>query len=130
MAVVKFQSSEQTNFQNQLQNSNWWQISNPQIAKVNNLTPVQQTQPLNSTFKTDTTIWGNNFYIPNGWQGQQNALVNTWAVAWIKENNLWSLNNLPFVVNWNKLKYSVNVFKIGVPVADILWFEDNFFNAK
>jgi len=92
MAVVKFQSSEQTNFQNQLQNSNWWQISNPQIAKVNNLTPVQQKQPLNSTFKTDTTIWGNNFYIPNGWQGQQNALVNTWAVAWIKENNLWSLN--------------------------------------
>jgi len=62
--------------------------------------------------KTETTIWGNNYYYP-WWQlttqWQQNSLVNTGAVAWIPDNinldnnTVWNAQQ----TSWTKIEETI-----------------------
>lgn len=92
----------------------WWLIPNmPERRQSTPSSVAIEENPYNRT-KIEETIWGNNYYYPNGQlttQWEQNSLNWTWHVAWIPQwPELWWLNLL-----WDN---SAPVEQVATPVQE------------
>lgn len=82
---------------NWLAGNNLFSPNMPEKRQTTAASAVYDNNPYSKT-KIEETIWGNNYYYPNGQltaQWEQNALNWTWHVAWIPEwPQMWWLNLL------------------------------------